>query len=110
MFDNPNEELQKLEQQLLAAEEKGDDFESFYQDILSEFGPESQKQPPRQSAPAASAKHAYSDQPKKKSGKPSGKKKTKKKKKKSLKGLVITLCLECVGILGIILWWLLRML
>ena len=55
MFDNPNEELQKLEQQLLAAEEKGDDFESFYQDILSEFGPESQKQAPRQSAPAASA-------------------------------------------------------
>ena len=107
MFDNPNEELQKLEQQLLAAEEKGDDFESFYQDILSEFGPESQKQAPRQSAPAASAKHAYSDQPKKKSA---GKPKKKKKKKKSLKGLVITLCLECVGILGIILWWLLRIL
>ena len=104
MFDNPNEELQKLEQQLLAAEEKGDDFESFYQDILSEFGPGAPSQSPRKSAPAQ--KQTHSANAKKK---PAGKTK-KKKKKKSLKGLVITLCLECVGILGIILWWLLRML
>ena len=105
MFDNPNEELQKLEQQLLAAEEKGEDFESFYQDILNEFGPGSQSQSTQKSAPAQ--KQTLSANGKKK---PAGKSKKKKKKKKSLKGLVITLCLECVGILGIILWWLLRML
>ena len=39
MFDNPNEELKKLEDQLLAVEAANDDFESFYSDILNEFGP-----------------------------------------------------------------------
>ena len=37
MKDNPNEELKKLEQKLLAAEQKKDpeaEFEAFYSDIL----------------------------------------------------------------------------
>ena len=108
MFDNPDKELKKLEQQLLAAEKPEDDFEAFYQDILQEFGPASQTPPARKSSSSKkqSQKNAYTDQPKKTSKKSSGK----KKKKKSLTGLVVTLCLECAGIVGIILWWLFRFL
>lgn len=103
MFDNPNEELKKLEEQLLAAEKTEDDFEAFYQDILQEFGPSSQTSPARKPARSKKApqKQSYSDQPKKPS---------KKKKKKSLRGLVITLSVECAGIVGIILWWIFRFL
>ena len=99
MFDNPQEELKKLEQQMLAAEEtETEDFETFYQQILQEFGPGTQTPPVRKTTrkPAPAGK------------KPSGKKPGKKKKKK-LTGLIITLCLECAGILGIILWWMLRL-
>ena len=32
----------------------------------------------------------------------------KQKKRKSLMGLTICLCLECLGIVGVVLWWLLR--
>ena len=50
MFDNPNEELKKLEDQLLAVEKKDEDFESFYNDILREFGPVNENQPVRKSS------------------------------------------------------------
>ena len=102
MFDNPNEELKKLEDQLLAVEKKDEDFESFYNDILREFGPVNENQPVRksESRPAPAKKPA---------AKAKGKK-GKKKAKKSIKGLVITLCLECAGIVAIILWWILRIL
>ena len=102
MFDNPNEELKKLEEQLLAVEKKDEDFESFYNDILREFGPANENQNVRKSESKPAA-------PKKSAVKTKGKK-GKKKAKKSIKGLVITLCLECAGIAAIILWWVLRIL
>ena len=107
MFDNPNEELKKLEQQLLEVEKKDEDFESFYSEILREFGPVQETSAPKKtatkkkSAPAATGKTGDKA---KKSGKKSP------KKKQSLKGLVITLCLECAGILAIVVWWILRIL
>ena len=55
----------------------------------------------KKSAPAATGKTGDKA---KKSGKKSP------KKKQSLKGLVITLCLECAGILAIVVWWILRIL
>ena len=106
MFDNPNEELKKLEKQLLAVEKKDEDFESFYNDILREFGPESGKEPARKTAPKSSTQKKT---PAKTAAAGTGKK-SKKKAKKSLKGLVITLCLECAGIVAIILWWIFRIL
>ena len=97
MFDNPNEELKKLEAKLLAAEEKEPDFETFYQDILREFGPDSKTPQPRRSPVP---KHpVYADLPEKKPA---------KKKKERAAGLVVLLCLECAGIVGIVLWWVLR--
>ena len=100
MFDNPNEELKKLEEQLLAVEEKDESFEAFYSDILQEFGPESEKKQPQKKASAPKSGGTGTGKPHKST----------KKKKKSNKGLVITLCLECAGIVGIIVWWMLRLL
>ena len=108
MFDNPKEELKKLEEQLLAVESSGEDFDAFYDDILKEFGPDSAPSKQRSTSsqknpsakPSASKKTAATGKSKKKS----------RKKKKGIKGLVITLCLETAGIVGLILWWVLRIL
>ena len=106
MFDNPNEELKKPEDQLLAVEAANDDFESFYSDILNEFGPETapSKQKSTSSQKKPSKNHPSSGKTTK-----SGKKKS-HKKKKGIKGLVITLCLETAGVIAVILWWVLRIL
>lgn len=104
MFDNPSEELKKLEAQLLAIEEPDDDFEAFYSDVLREFGPENKKPQVHKSSSSrrnVPQKNTYSDQPRRPAP---------AKKQKGVKGLVITLCLECLGIVGIILWWILRFL
>ena len=106
MFDNPNEELKKLEDQLLAAEAGNDNFEAFYSDILNEFGPDTA--PSKQKSTSSQKKPSQTHSSSGKSTK-SGKKKS-HKKKKGIKGLVITLCLETAGIIAIILWWVLRIL
>jgi len=107
MFDNPNEELKKLEQQLLAVEETEEDFDAMYQELLREYGPGTGAAPSKPNPPAKknSGNPVYTDHAKKPSAK-----KGRKKKKKSLRGLVITLCLECAGIAAVILWWILRIL
>ena len=95
MFDNPNEELRKLEQKLLAAEQKKDpeaEFEAFYSDILREFGPGIAPQ-----------------QTKSNSAKKAAPKKVPKKKEKGIGGLVTVLCLEFAGIAALIIWWILRL-
>ncbi len=104
MFDKPNEELKKLEERLLAVEEPGkDNFEAFYSDILNEFGPgETGKKQ------AASPKKSSQPKPAAKKGSKKGGKK--KKKKNSIRGLVITLCLERAGILAVLQWWMYRFL
>ena len=78
--------------------ERDDDFEAFYQDILKEFGPDTKPRKKTSSTKKAAHHNAYSDHV------PSA------KKEKGIKGLVITLCLECAGIVGIVLWWVLRIL
>ena len=140
MSNNPNEELKKLEQKLLAVEEETDEifpeaepddgailfpeededfpgeeqlpertqepfverdeeFEAFYQDILKEFGPDSKPRRKTSSTKKTAKANAYSDS-----------KPAKAKKEKGVKGLVITLCLEMLGIVGVVLWWILRIL
>ena len=146
MKDNPNEELKKLEQKLLAVEEEAneilpeaeadddailfpeeddadlaaehaqeeapvpeeaqvpfverdEEFEAFYQDILKEFGPDSKPRRKTSSTKKTAKANAYSDS-----------KPAKAKKEKGVKGLVITLCLEMLGIVGVVLWWILRIL
>ncbi len=102
MFDNPNEELKKLEKKLLAVEERDEDFEAFYENILREFGPETsktaKKTTTRRTAPA---RPTYADAPRHAAP---------VRREKGVSGLIVTLCMEFIGIALIIFWWVLRIL
>ena len=101
MFDDPQKELMRLEEQLLQLENKDDEFERFYQDIFAEFGtPEEQKKPAPAPAAPVRKQSAYADAPRA----------VAPKKKKGVKGLVITVCVELIAIGGIVAYWLMRLL
>ena len=101
MFDDPQKELKRLEEEMLKLTEKDEKFERFYQDIFAEYGPtEEQTEETPAAKPVKKAKSTYADAPRA----------VAPKKKKSVKGLVITICLELVGIAGIIGYWLMRFL
>jgi len=102
MFDDPQKELKRLEEEMLKLTEKDVKFERFYQDIYKEFGPTQEE---TSAAPAAKqakkVQRTYADAPRAVAP---------KKKKKSIKGLVITVCLELVGIFAIVGYWMMRLL
>lgn len=99
MFDDPQKELKRLEEQLLKQEMNDEEFERFYRDIYEEFGPVEEEQPV--AAPVKPRpKSTYADTPRA----------VAPKKKKGIRGLVITVCLESVGIIAIVMWWVLRIL
>ena len=74
------------------APDRDAEFEVFYREILREFGPDSAPQPGKR--PASRTRTPA----------------RKKKKEKGLRGLVVTLCLECAGIAAIAAWWVVRIL
>ena len=43
MFDDPQKELKRLEEELLKLTEKDEKFERFYQEIFDEYGPTEEK-------------------------------------------------------------------
>jgi hypothetical protein len=98
MFDDPQKELKRLEEELLKSSAEDEEFERFYQDIFDEFGPTEDERTPV--APVKKRRSTYADAPRA----------VAPKKKKSIKGLVITICLELAGIAAVALWWLLRIL
>ena len=97
MFDNPNKELKRLEEELLKSSAEEEEFERFYQDICDEFVPAKE-------APAAPqiqwVRKTYADVPRAVAPEP----------KQSIKGLLILIFLELAGIAGVGSWWLLRIL
>ena len=97
MFDNPQKELKKLEEQLLTLENKDEEFERFYREIYEEFGPATEEKPA--AAPVKKKQSTYADAPRA----------VAPKKKKSVKGLVITVCLESVGIIVLAAYWIMRL-
>ena len=103
MFDDPKKELKRLEEQLLKEEQPDDEFERFYQEIYAEFGPAEGEEaaepaPARTAAPRTST---YADTPRAVAP---------KKKDKSIRNLTVAVCLECAGILAVVLWWVLQLL
>ena len=100
MFDDPQKELKRLEEQLLQCRTDDDAFEQFYQEILKEFGPGTEQKKPRTAAFGGKA-GAYKDAPRAVAA---------KKKEKGVRGLIILICLELLGIAGVALWWLQRLL
>ncbi len=103
MFDNPQKELKRLEEELLKDELPEDEFEKFYQEIYEEFGTAEEEQNPETAVVRAAAprKSTYADTPR--AVAPG-------KKDKSIRNLAIAVCLECVGIAALVLWWVLRIL
>ena len=101
MFDDPQKELKRLEEEMLKLTERDEKFERFYQDIFEEYGP-TEEEPVEAPAPkpAKKPKNTYADTPRA----------VAPKKKKSVKGLVITVCVELAGIIGIVAYWLIRLL
>ena len=126
MFDNPEKELERLEEELLAAEDKDDDFERFYAEIYGEFGaapaaeeaPQEQIDQPRQEG--RNYANGYGTRPEKPVTRreetaedyedTDSRSVPVRKKKKGNGGLVLLACLECLGIIGVVLWWVLRIL
>ena len=94
MFDDPQKELKRLEERLLQEGMNDEEFERFYQDIFEEFGSGEEESAPRAVAPKKNA-NTYADAPRA----------VAPKKKKGVKGLVITICLELIGIAAVVLWW-----
>ena len=102
MFDDPQKELKRLEEQLLKDGMDDEEFEQFYHDIYEEFGPVEEEEPanPKPAAAPRAKPSTYADTPRA----------VAPKKKKGYRGLMITICLECLGIAAVILWWILRIL
>ena len=101
MFDDPQKELKRLEEELLQHEQKDEEFERFYHDIFEEFGTAEEEEQPRAVAPQApKKKSAYADTPRA----------VAPAKKKRNTGLVITLCLEILGIVAVGAYWLMKFL
>ena len=96
MFDDPQKELKRLEEELLKEGMEDEEFERFYHDVFEEFGPGEEEQPAP--APVKKPKSTYADTPRA----------VAPQKPKSVRGLVITVCLEAAGIVAIVAWWLMR--
>ena len=105
MFKRSNEELRRLEEQLLAVEEpevEEEDFDLLYEEILEEFGPDHVSQPPQKKTHRREENpYTYTD---------NAEKRKPKKKRRSIRSMLLILGLECLGILGVLLWWVLRIL
>ena len=104
MSKNPNRELDALEEKLLAADE---DFEDFYAQILAEFGEkpedavEAPMQIPEKAVEEVPVPNAYADKHQKAAP---------MKKDHSIRNLIIFIIIELMGIAGVALWWILRLL
>ena len=120
MFDDPKKELQKLEDQLLAAEINhetaelnNEEFEELYDKILEEFGPREQPdgttvpEPPIRNfangygkaapaRPAAAPVNPSAEEP--------------EAPRKGVKGLVFLVTLECLAIAALAAYWLMELL
>lgn len=170
MFDNPDQELKRLEDQLLKAEMTDEEFERFYDDIFEEFAdpalkaqhnedllegspvgnvrnyangygtqnrpaqnrpvqqrPAQQRpvqqrpvqQRPAQARPVQQQRPAQS-RPVQQRPAPAAQSANQPRATRSyaapvqrdntIKALTITACVECAGIVGVVLWWLIRIL
>ena len=133
MFDNPKKELERLEQQLLAAEidEEDEDFESLYDEIYDEFGAEESYEVDEElkrmlnytDVPIRNYSNNYGQSDRDVAGRAAGfdadeedyymdteRYVASPKKKKGIRGLLVLACLEAIAIIALAVWWLGRLL
>ena len=108
MFDDPKKELKKLEAQLLKEEEWLDKELEMAKALIGDEAAPKQKKKPVQNQPAQQTRKTRGEAPAKPVQK--SKKEAPAPKKKSNKGLVILACLETLGIVGIVAYWMLFLL
>ena len=130
MFDDPKKELERLEEELLAAEAPDDEFEQMYSEILEEFG---EKEPTTDEEylrdmmtepPVRNHANGYGTRPvqnRSASANPrpavrpnvyedtAARSVPAPKKSKVNRNLMIAICVECLGIAGVVVWWMLRL-
>lgn len=122
-MDDPKTQKRPAQRRPQTVTMSDEEFERFYADIYREFGPENQNRdedltrdipvrgggtypsepprPVRAETERTAPRNTYADTartapPAKKGG--------------GIRGLVIAVCLECLGIVGVVLWWLLMIL
>ena len=114
MSNNPTQEPKKPPMKRKAPRLSDEQFEKFYSQILTEFGPQSQNEDLLKDVPQRnSTKQNSAGEPK--SGKSAAQNtyadaSGHKSKKENNRPLIIAICLESLGIVGVILWWVLRIL
>ena len=106
MFDNPKKELERLEQQLLAAEaaDTEEDFEELYEEEYEVFDAEDDElmELLGRSAGFDSQSDELYDMEENRYAAPP--------KKKGIRGLLMIACLEAIAIIALAVWWLRRLL
>ena len=138
MFDNPQQEVKKMSKKLRPIKMSDEEFELFYKEIYAEFGPKNtapvvinpQVEEPvaeeiPQEAPAAPVYPPVDAFDQENAAKAAAKIRNVhadevindytdgvkvSKKEKGIAGLVVTLCIECLGIAAVVASWLVHIL
>ena len=138
MFDNPQQEVKKMSKKLRPIKMSDEEFELFYKEIYAEFGPKNtapvvinpQVEEPvaeeiPQEAPAAPVYPPVDAFDQENAAKAAAKIRNVhadevindytdgvkvSKKEKGIAGLVVTLCIECLGIAAVVAYWLVHIL
>jgi len=111
MIHDPRKTMEQLEEQLHVAENVDDEFERFYSDLYKEFGQKPVKEEPAEDMLSdvpvrripgpydpPTARPDYADQHRA------------VRKDKDIPKLMLLICLELLGIAGIVAWWIFRLL
>ena len=138
MFDNPQQEVKKMSKKLRPIKMSDEEFELFYKEIYAEFGPKNtapvvinpQVEEPvaeeiPQEVPAAPVYPPVDAFDQENAAKAAAKIRNVhadevindyadgvkvSKKEKGIAGLVVTLCIECLGIAAVVAYWLVHIL
>ena len=111
MIHDPRKAMEQLEAQLHAAEEIDDDFERLYSELYKEFGQKPVKEDPQEDmlsdVPVRRIPGPY-DEPVSRDDYADHHRSV--RKDKDIPKLMLLICLECLGIAGIVAWWVFRLL
>ena len=111
MIHDPKKAMEELEAQLKAVEKTDDDFERLYRDLYKEFGRKPVKEEPAEDllndVPVRRIPGPY-DKPVAKSDYADQHRTV--RKDKDIPKLMLLICLELLGIAGIVAWWIIRLL
>ena len=114
MFDDPKKALELLEEELQTIEKTDDAFERFYSELYEEFGPKAaEEETPEdllEDVPVRRIPGPYDNKKASRSDYADHRTVQPVRKHKSNAPLVLLIILECLGIAGVVAWWVMRLL